>query len=209
MSAAKPKLLIVDDENSLRTSLSAILSRSGYDVRSAHDGFSALAEVRRDCPDLILSDLNMPGMSGFELLSVVRRLCPQVRVVAMSGAFHGVQVPQGVSADAFYAKGTSLTALLETLAELAALDRAAVKERPDFAPQWISLHCKAFEEVCSVTLSCPQCLRTFSLALDVSVHLIREAQCAHCAAPVYYAIVESQLPHTSARVMERSGAATM
>jgi DNA-binding response OmpR family regulator len=58
--------------------------------------------------DLVISDLNMPQMSGFEFLSVIRRRVPQVLVIAMSGAYAaGDEVPGGVIADAFYAKGPS------------------------------------------------------------------------------------------------------
>ena len=56
--------------------------------------------------DLIISDLNMPQMSGFEFLSVVRRRFPDIPVIAVSGAYDsGDQVPGGVIADAFYSKG--------------------------------------------------------------------------------------------------------
>ena len=67
------KLLIADDEAPVRTVLSAALEEFGYEVRTAEDGFSALAEIRLEVPDLLISDLHMPRMSGFELLSVVRR----------------------------------------------------------------------------------------------------------------------------------------
>ncbi len=106
MSDSKANLLVVDDTALVRMSLSAILSESGYRVRTAHDGFSALTEIRREVPDLIVSDLNMPRMSGFELLSVVRRRFPAIRVIAMSGSFSGEGVPPGVAADAFYEKGS-------------------------------------------------------------------------------------------------------
>ena len=71
MPTEKANLLIVEDEPSTRESLSGIFSEFGYGVRSAENGFSALVEIRNNSPDIILSDLNMPGMSGFELLSVV------------------------------------------------------------------------------------------------------------------------------------------
>ena len=58
-----------------------------------------------EVPDVILSDLNMPGMSGFEFLSVVRRRFPTVKVIAMSSAFAVDDIPPGVAADAFYQKG--------------------------------------------------------------------------------------------------------
>ena len=112
MPDAKVKLLIVGDDMSIRTSLSVILTGFGYRVRSSADGFSALLELRQELPDIILSDLNMPGMSGFELLSVVRRRFPAIQVIAMSASFSGDGVPPGVAADAFYEKGTSLRSLL-------------------------------------------------------------------------------------------------
>ncbi len=66
-------------------------------------------------PDIMLSDLNMPCMSGFELLSVVRHRLPSIRVIAMSGAFSGNEVPSGVAADAFYQKGSGIRALLKII----------------------------------------------------------------------------------------------
>ena len=89
MPTEKANLLIVEDEPSTRESLSGILSEFGNRVRSAEDGFSALVEIQNNSPDIILSDLNMPGMSGFELLSVVRRRFPAIRVIAMGVCRHG------------------------------------------------------------------------------------------------------------------------
>ena len=105
-------LLIVDDEPAVRASISQVLSEVGYRVRSAEDGFAALREIRNEVPEMLLSDLNMPGMSGFELLSVVRRRFPAIRTIAMSGSFSGNEAPSGVAADGYYQKGSSIAALL-------------------------------------------------------------------------------------------------
>jgi CheY-like chemotaxis protein len=115
MPDTKPTLLIVDDEPAIRTSLSLLLAEIGYRVRTAEDGFSALAEMRMELPEILLADLNMPGMSGFELLSVVKLRFPAMLTVAMSGAFQGNEVPSGVLADAFYHKGSSMGSLLMIL----------------------------------------------------------------------------------------------
>ena len=121
---AASSILIVDDNVGLRMVLSIIFSREGYQVRLAEDGLSALEEIERHTPDVLLSDLNMPRMSGFELLSVVRQRYPMIRVVAMSAAFFGERLPAGVMADAFYAKGThSLKSLLEFVAPLVESDQ--------------------------------------------------------------------------------------
>lgn len=78
---------------------------AGYDVVVAEDGFGALSQLRKTLPDVMVSDLDMPGMSGFELLSVVCRRFPRILTPAMSGAYAGDELPPGVIADAFYAKG--------------------------------------------------------------------------------------------------------
>ncbi|MEO6816353.1 MAG: response regulator [Edaphobacter sp.] len=113
MPARQPNILLVDDDAQIRRLLPLVLAESGYNVRSAADGFTALVEIRNVIPDVILSDLNMPGMSGFELLSEVRLRFPQIHVIAMSGAFSGGSVPAGVIADAFYEKGTNMDSLLK------------------------------------------------------------------------------------------------
>ena len=115
MPDARAKLLIVDDEVSIRTSLSQIFSTLGYCVRSAADGFTALSDIRQEIPDIIISDLNMPGMSGFEFLSVVHDRLPAVHLIAMSGAFSGTCLPSGVIADAFFEKGSGPALLIKTV----------------------------------------------------------------------------------------------
>jgi len=106
------KLLTVDDDVSIRASFSEFFSKIGYSLRFAEDGASALSEIRRDLPDILLSDLNLPGMSGLEFLLTVRRRFPSIRVVAMSGGFSSNCVPPGVAADAFYQKGTDPALLI-------------------------------------------------------------------------------------------------
>src|SRR5271155_2640780 len=70
MPTRKPNILIVEDDEQIRRLLSAILEQSGYNVRRAHDGVAALEELRVEIPDILLSDLYMPRMTGFELLPV-------------------------------------------------------------------------------------------------------------------------------------------
>ncbi len=115
MPQRKPKILIVDDEPSIRRLLAEALSRSGYRVQSCAGGLSALSTIRQEIPDVLLSDLNMPGISGFELLAVVRQSFPEIKLVAMSGAYSGNSIPAGVVADAFYGKGSTLHALTQIL----------------------------------------------------------------------------------------------
>jgi CheY-like chemotaxis protein len=62
------RLLVVDDEPPIRDLFQFSFSTEGYEVRVAKDGFAALAEMQGALPDLIVTDLKMPNMSGFELL---------------------------------------------------------------------------------------------------------------------------------------------
>src|ERR671934_1286593 len=132
----KQLLLVVDDEPSIRESVGTLLLSAGYDVSTATGGFDALLCLKRVVPEVIISDLNMPHMSGFEFLSVVRRRFPQISVVAMSGAYTAGAVPSGVIADAFYAKGQDQPEkLLSTVADL--LRTSALQEnshRIEIAP---------------------------------------------------------------------------
>ncbi len=130
----KPNILIVDDDEQIRRLLSTILERSGYSVRRAHDGVAALEELRVEIPDILLSDLYMPRMTGFELLPVVRQQFPKTRVVAMSSAYSGNEVPAGVAADAFYPKASNVAGLLEIIETMACLDALRpCHPRPEYA----------------------------------------------------------------------------
>jgi CheY-like chemotaxis protein len=115
-------MLIVEDDVQIRLLLCTILEKAGYMVRPAADGFAALEEMRAESPDVLLSDLYMPGMSGFELLPIVRHQFPATRVVAMSSAFSREDLPNEVVADAFYAKGTDIVGLLRIMEAMTGLD---------------------------------------------------------------------------------------
>jgi DNA-binding NtrC family response regulator len=112
MSPERANVLVVDDDTSIRTLLATIFTEHGYRVRSAEDGISALVEIQDENPDILVSDLNMPGMSGFDLLSHVHRQYPNIRVIAMSADYSGRVVPPGVYAHFFHAKGTKVESLL-------------------------------------------------------------------------------------------------
>jgi CheY-like chemotaxis protein len=85
---AKSLILIVDGEPHVLESLEAVLMAAGYDVTVAENGVLALLQLSKSLPDLMVSDLNMPKMSGVEFMSQVRRLHPQVSIIAMkSDAF--------------------------------------------------------------------------------------------------------------------------
>jgi CheY-like chemotaxis protein len=83
------RILIVDDEASARTALATLLRREGFDVRDVPSGISALSECTAFRPDLILLDIVMPGMDGFEVCRSIKatpetRLTPVVLITGLS-----------------------------------------------------------------------------------------------------------------------------
>lgn len=207
MSKRKMNVLLVDDDPALRQLLTAVVTQMGHAVRTAHDGFSALAEIRLAVPEILLSDLYMPLMSGFELLSVVRRRYPGISVIAMSSAYSGPDVPVGIAADAFYEKATRLPDLLASIDGIGGLrDGRPVTRTPSMSPLWIARE-PDDSEAERIALSCPECLRTFYEIPGDDARVIREVECFYCATPVQYALVQSAhyaSPTAPAKTAERS-----
>jgi CheY-like chemotaxis protein len=200
----KPKLLIVDDEPSTRSLLTPIFTNRGLDVNAAEDGFTALEKIRADVPDILLSDLNMPGMSGFELLSVVRRRVPEIYVIATSGAFTGNSVPHGIAADAFYEKATGLPSLFQLIQRAALPDRTSRAGSGASTPIWISPTQRDASSKARVLIGCPQCLRAFALAVDAADFVIHEAGCIYCGTIIHYATVHPMNPSSPHRFLAQS-----
>jgi CheY-like chemotaxis protein len=135
----KPQILVVDDEPCIRESLGGLLMALGYDVAEADNGVSALSHLNRTIPDLIVTDLNMPQMSGLELISHVRSRYPSISIVAMSGDYQGDAVLAGIMADRFYPKGHHPHNLLTTIANLIATNPArASAHLSRIAPELVS-----------------------------------------------------------------------
>jgi len=118
MGQLNDRILLVDDDPLVRRLVSGCLVAAGYVVRVAVDGLDALEKLRAALPDLIISDLNMPRMSGIELLEVVRKRFPQIPVIVIS-AVAADEMPEEVSADAYYHKnGFGFEQLLQTISDL-------------------------------------------------------------------------------------------
>jgi CheY-like chemotaxis protein len=109
VAGAKPpfRLLVVDDQPDIREVTSAMLAEEGFEVLTAEDGQEALELLPQFRPDLVITDLRMPRLSGFELLEIMRERFPRLPVIAVSGEFSGDEMPPHVTADAFFAKGYS------------------------------------------------------------------------------------------------------
>jgi CheY-like chemotaxis protein len=191
MVRVKHRILVVDDDESIRELFRRILQKEGYEVTAANNGFDALLRLKEVVPDVIVSDLNMPEMSGFEFLSVVRRRFPKISVIASSGAYASKVVPSGVLADAFYAKGedraetllSSVAALIQTSAT------QATSHQNCSAPVWIPRNGKDSNGIPYIVITCTECLRSFPLNVSTEANPeVLETQCLFCSNTVRYII---------------------
>jgi len=192
---SKRQILVVDDEPSVRDTIAVLLMSAGYDVVAAEDGFGALLQLRKMMPDVIVSDLNMPRMSGFEFLSVVRRRFPSILTVAMSGAYQGDELPPGVIADGFYPKGEHPGNLFRTLEHL--LCTAAARggnHYRELSPAWIPRNGNDSQGAPYVVVACAECLRTFELTVaEETAGDVVEIPCYFCPNINKY-IIEPSIP---------------
>jgi CheY-like chemotaxis protein len=186
----KHRILVVDDDESVREVFALMLRKEGYEVATAENGFDALLKLKEVViPDVIISDLNMPKMSGFEFLSVVRRRFPKISVIASSGAYGSKVVPTGVLADAFYAKGEGhAETLLSTVAAL--IQTSATRARSHgSAPVWIPRNGTDANGIPYIVITCTECLRSFPLNVSTEENPeVLETQCLFCSNTVKYII---------------------
>ncbi len=175
--------MIVDDDPLVQNISRQWLEAKGFEVLSANDGFEGLTALNRSLPDMILSDLEMPNMSGFEFLSVVRRRFPAIPVIVISGAFSGLSLPTNVLADAFFVKGAFtvedlLAGIGNLLEDLPDRPKAAKSTQ---AAVWIR------NDLGIVIVTCSQCLRNFPvLGLSTGSN---QAACDFCSSLVSFEVV--------------------
>lgn len=183
------RILVVDDDEQIRQVSERILSHCGYEVRSASDGFEALVLMRKALPNLIISDLNMPNMSGFELLSIVRRRFPQLPVIAITGEYSTAE-PEGLLADAIFHKGQySPDQLFKEIQSL--LEHSPIRPhlpKPERAPVWIPRNGNY------VVLTCTDCLRSFSIPEEEAETGPRELPCVYCDTQIRFSLEPKRKP---------------
>ena len=202
----KQSILVVDDDENVREIFETLLVEEGYVVRTAEDGLSALSRLNDAVPDVLISDLHMPQMSGYEFLSVVRRRFPQVSVIASSGAYTGERVPPGIMADAFHAKGNTLTSLLKMIADLirTAASRATAHALQP-SPVWVPRNGTDASGVPYIVLTCANCLRSFPLSVEKEPTAeVLSTPCIFCPEVVTY-IIDFSRPVNSALAKKTSG----
>jgi DNA-binding NtrC family response regulator len=117
LMAKKRSVLVVDDEDSLRTVLSNELINEGYEVRTAPDGDDAIQEMGKASYDLVLLDIKMPRMNGFEVLKHIKEQHEKTKVVMLTGFadLKNAIESKKLGADDFVSKPYDLVDLLTTI----------------------------------------------------------------------------------------------
>ena len=85
MRTNSAKILVAEDEDGVRRIFQLLLEKKGYSVMAAEDGEAAYRIYQRDKPDLLVSDINMPNMNGFELLAKIREKDKSLPAILVSG----------------------------------------------------------------------------------------------------------------------------
>ena len=84
MSSLQSRVLLVDDEPSIRRALRTTLSALGFEIEEASGGEQAVSFVRTERYDAALLDINMPGMGGIEACRTIRRVCPRLPILMLT-----------------------------------------------------------------------------------------------------------------------------
>jgi len=178
---SKHRLMVVEDDSTSRQSITAFLHANGYEVTSATDGYDALWQLKNGMVDVMISDLEMPGLSGAEFLSVIRQQYPKMLLIAMTVKAEGQSEPPTAMADAFYPKGQQHPKkLLSTIAEL--LRDSAVR-RTGLEVESSEISATGYRSngvgIPPALLTCPECLKSLSNAAPKK-SLLRESQEVPC-----------------------------
>jgi DNA-binding response OmpR family regulator len=123
-TAVPTRVLIAEDEPNIVESLTFILKRSGFEVRSATDGEAALSALRSDRPDVMILDVMLPKMNGFDVLKTLRgedglRDLPVVLLTA-KGQSQDRRMAEEIGANAFVTKPFSNQHIVDTVRAVAA-----------------------------------------------------------------------------------------
>ncbi len=120
----RPRILVIDDERSILDTIQILLKSEGYDVVTSQNGREALDDFETIQPDIVLTDIRMPAMSGLEILAVVQERDPKVPVILMTAQASLQSAVQAVNQGAFYYLQKPFTN-----ADLLALCRRAAETR--------------------------------------------------------------------------------
>ena len=117
--SVKGRLVVIDDEVNAAAALETLLKEDGYEVARAHDARSGLSLLEKTEPDVVLTDLRMPGMDGLELLARIKEIRPETMVILMTayGTVKTAVKAMKLGAEDYLSKPIDRTLLLRTVRE--------------------------------------------------------------------------------------------
>jgi DNA-binding NtrC family response regulator len=118
------RILIVDDDAGVRQVLRSMLVAAGYTVSLASNGREAMERLHKEGFDLIITDLVMPEQEGIETIKLLRRDYPEVKIIAISGAFGGdyLRIAGFLGAHRTIAKPVRMETVIRTVEEALSSD---------------------------------------------------------------------------------------
>jgi CheY-like chemotaxis protein len=186
-AVCRNSVLLVDDDPALRKLLTLRLRKHGFETREAEDGIDGVVKLRQEIPKVIVADLDMPRMSGFEFISVVRRRFPTIPVVALSGSLPGEFSPE-TTPDRWFAKGMQgLPNLMKAIDELA----RQTPDHVDAAPVVSTPVRIRRASPDNVLLICTDCLRAFAASEPGNDAAEGIAICTYCGAHIPFLVEDS------------------
>jgi CheY-like chemotaxis protein len=112
---SQPLVLVIDDDPPICQMIAGFLGQAGYRVATAGTGLEALAAIERDPPRLLLIDLNLPELNGWELVDVLRQRGIAIPILVMTAAREAREQAAQIGAAGYVAKPISLPILLRRI----------------------------------------------------------------------------------------------
>lgn len=181
-------VLLVDDDPSVRNLLARHFEKAGIEAYHAEDGIDALGKLRDKLPKVIVTDLQMPRMAGWEFIRVVRRRFPTIPIVALSGSIP-IEFPAELRPDRWFEKRIDQYPQL-----VQAVNGLARETTEDVSPpQVVSSPARIRTGFAGYSmLTGTDCLRTFRAATPREFKSTQgTAVCTHCAARVPFLVETS------------------
>jgi CheY-like chemotaxis protein len=182
-------VLVVDDDPAIHDLLSRQLEKAGFQSIHAKDGIDAIVKLRDTLPNVIITDIQMPRMSGLEFIGVVRRRFPPIPVIALSGSMPS-EFPEEAKPDCYLEKN------IQRFPDLLHVVKDLARKTPDHVdlPQVVTTPVRTRHAFAGYfMLTCTDCLRTFRATSTTENKVVEgTAVCTHCGALVPFLIESSE-----------------
>lgn len=124
------RIIIADDDPSIRSNLKDILDEKGFTTETAKNGYELLSKIKQKTPHLIILDLIMPEKDGIDIISTIKSISPNIKILIYTGFKKYEQTIYAYAADKFLVKGDNPEKILEAINELTQNLPRQEKKRP-------------------------------------------------------------------------------